>query len=173
MLEILKLLTWTGSGLKPASYEVIFGTIGATLAFMGAYNYHRITGANPWRIPSALWALLAFFSPLGLILEFVARSKLSFRTSSKQNGLYVDRHERSMMNNSSQPLPGNHNLTDGQYLVNEEHDITDYKENTHYPLFGWYPDPHKKYTYRYWDGKAWTKFISDGEVRSIDKDFPY
>ncbi|MCL5047519.1 MAG: DUF2510 domain-containing protein [Firmicutes bacterium] len=171
MLSILKLLTWTGSGLKPESYELIFGSIGASLAFIGAYNYHRITGVNPWKIPSALWALLAFVSPVGLVLGFVARSNIGFRTHSKQGGLYSGRQNHSMMNDSSQPLPAKNNLTDGQYLINGESETTEYKEKVRNPLFGWYPDPYKKYPYRYWDGKAWTKFISDGQARSEDKDF--
>ncbi len=172
MLTILKLLTWTESGLQPIADEIFFGTIGALLAFFGAYRYHRITGRNPWKIPSPIWAILAFFSPVGFILGLIARSISIRKNLGNTNDLYQyrDHMNESFMNNVSQPLP-DHNLRTDVNPVNAQPETAGYSESTHLPLFGWYPDVYGKYKYRYWDGKAWTKFVSDGQFRSIDKDF--
>ena len=36
------------------------------------------------------------------------------------------------------------------------------------PAAGWYADPRGRHEYRYWDGTAWTGFVSDGGAQSQD-----
>lgn len=41
--------------------------------------------------------------------------------------------------------------------------------NTHNTPADWYPDPSGRHEYRYWDGTAWTEYVSDRGVRSTDQ----
>ncbi len=174
MLSILKLLTWTASGLQPVSHELVLGTIGALLAFFSADRYHRMTGINPWKIPAPLWAVFAFLSPLGLVMEVIARIVSAKKISREHTDFSLNKRSgmTGWMNGSSQQMPGKHHLATNTYEREGQDQTTGYPEKTHLPLFGWYPDIYEKYKYRYWDGKSWTKFVSDGKARSIDGDFP-
>jgi len=174
MLPILKLLTWTESGFQPVSYDLALGVVGALLGFFGAYRYHQVTGINPWKIPAYLWAIFAFLSPLGLVLEVIARAVGEKRIFKQQNGVSLGKrnHVAGWVNNSSQQIPVQDHLTTDTYEPKDQNSMIDDPEKTHLPLFGWYPDIYEKYTYRYWDGKSWTKFVSDGKSRSVDNEFP-
>lgn len=36
------------------------------------------------------------------------------------------------------------------------------------PTADWYPDPHSRHEFRYWDGAAWTQNVADGGQTSVD-----
>ena len=55
--------------------ELVLGVVFAFLGYRASERYRRANGVTPWRLPSAVWAVLFFVSLLlGLVLYLIARS---------------------------------------------------------------------------------------------------
>jgi hypothetical protein len=53
--------------------DLVLGAVLAILGYLASERYKRARGVTPWRLPSALWALLLFFlTLLGAVLYMIA-----------------------------------------------------------------------------------------------------
>ncbi len=163
-------------GNQPTSHIVIDIVLSLLLGVAGFRLSQRtrlIRGVTPWRIPSAVWAIICFFfSAFGIVLEMIAvYFTRSIEASAAKNPAAYSPTGATPI---SVPLAASAPATEdagamwvptvpASGMEGPTSDITGQPA-----LFGWYPDVVKRHEERYWDGRDWTSFVRDAGESSED-----
>ncbi|MCU1495873.1 MAG: hypothetical protein JWO62_3637 [Acidimicrobiaceae bacterium] len=155
--------------------SVLFAFVFATLGYRMSHRHRLARGVTPWRLPSAVWALICFFlQPFGIIVELLAQATTkpavgagaapampgSFPAYPQRAGTSVPQPavvEEPAANSIAPPLPVH---------TGPPPPIGDHTGKT--PLFGWYTDTTGRHEQRYWDGRGWSDNVRDQGVAGID-----
>jgi hypothetical protein len=149
---------------------VVSGIFALLLAVFGYRLSQRIRatrGVTPWRIPSAVWALICFFfAPFGFALELIA----IVSTRNEANKLVAS---NSAPTSFAPPIEAPKTTEEALSVYVPKIPASGYggpkSDVMGKPaLFGWYPDVTSRHELRYWDGRDWTKFVSDADVYTED-----
>lgn len=175
----------TTIGSQSASTLVLSGLLAVVISIFGYRLSQRVRatrGVTPWRIPSAVWALICFFfAPFGFALELIAI--VSTRpVPGKIQPAHGPAEEKAPSMYSTQGIaPSTTDQHSGEVTTTEQA-LSAYVPKSppsgyggppsdHFgkpALFGWYHDVTKRHELRYWDGRDWTKFVSDDGVTDED-----
>ncbi len=154
--------------------SVIFACIFAALGYRMSRRHRLVRGVTPWRLPSAVWALICFvLQPFGLIVEILAQATTRpaipqvpppapFRS-------YPGRAAAGVVIGpaSPAPAPGTQlGMPSPQVPAGPPPPASDATGKA--ALFGWYPDATGRHEQRYWDGRGWTGHVRDGEQQATD-----
>lgn len=162
---------WYGTSAKDLAISAAFAVVFAFLGYRISQRYRLIRGVTPWRIPSPLWAVICgLFQAFGIILELVAEitTRPQPRPQPTPNATATTRPPFTYASGAptrtdtlpsigvspaSQRQPGLAPATDGEGRP---------------ALFGWYPDPTKRHSLRYWDGRLWSEHVCDDGSLAVD-----
>jgi hypothetical protein len=153
--------------------DVILAVILAIVGYRLSQRTRVVRGVTPWRIPSAAWAIICLlFSALGILLELIA----VYLTRSVQNQptqvppAYTPTSPPPM-HIPTVPMPGTTEEVLSVYVPKVPASGFGGPESDALgkpALFGWYKDVSGHHEMRYWDGRDWTKLVSDSGVTGED-----
>jgi hypothetical protein len=177
------LLAATGTSLSGGDLLLTFvlWSLFALLGYRISLRHQVLRGVTPWRFPSVVWAVICFaFGPIGLVVELFAEfttkprlpsslSRIAFRDASARVGAGLSRSggQQGTTGQTSRAA-----ATDPPIVIPEEPIVVgpsppdDGSGKT--AAFGWYGDPTDRHELRYFDGRRWSDFVSDADVRSVD-----
>ena len=150
--------------------EVVIFVFALVLGVFGYQLSQRIRaarGVTPWRIPSAIWALICFlFPPFGFALELIA----IVSTRSAPDKLVIPNNAPTAFTPSvGAPSTTEEALSAYVPKIPPSGYSGPRSDVSGKPaLFGWYPDVTRRHELRYWDGRDWTRFVTDADVFSED-----
>jgi hypothetical protein len=158
-------------------YSLLFAVVFAVLGYRISYRYRLVRGVTPWRLPSAVWALICFFVPFGIVLELVAQftTKSAGQPGPGQSAApsfpaYPQSHESSGQSQTypiaSAPTAIVPSAPEAILPIGPPPPIGDGSGKT--PLFGWYLDVTGRNEQRYWDGREWTELVRNHGVDGSD-----
>ena len=169
----------TTIGSQSHTTLVVSGVLAVVISIFGYRLSQRIRatrGVTPWRIPSLVWALICFFfAPFGFALELIA-----IVSTKPEPGNIQPAHgaTNSTANRASHAV---YETTNPKPASTEEALIAyapkippsgyggpQSDQLGKSALFGWYHDVSGHHQLRYWDGRDWTRYVSDNDVQSED-----
>lgn len=150
---------------------VISGLFALVLAIFGYRLSQRIRatrGVTPWRIPSAVWALICFFfAPFGFALELIAivstRGETNKQLAATNSAPTTFAPPVATPKTTEEALSVYVPKIPASGYGGPQSDVVGKPA-----LFGWYQDVTGRHEKRYWDGRDWTKFVSDADVINED-----
>ena len=169
----------TTIGSQSNTTLVVSGVLAVVISIFGYRLSQRIRatrGVTPWRIPSFVWALICFFfAPFGFALELIAivstkpepggvqtaHSASSGSTTGTGQAIYEPKSPAP--SSTEEALAAYTPKTPPSGYGGPQSDLLGKPA-----LFGWYRDVSGHHQLRYWDGRDWTRYVSDDDVQSED-----
>ena len=139
---------------------LVFGA----LAFGVSERFRRRHGVTPWRWPSLLWAFIGFLSLLVFAILVVIAS---LQTTKK---LEAGAYGPGPRANGYPTGPGHPGWVPPPGVERESGAGPPGLDPGAGPVPppSWHPDPGGRHQFRYWDGSAWTEYVSDHGHQSSD-----
>ena len=169
----------TTIGSQSNTTLVVSGVLAVVISIFGYRLSQRIRatrGVTPWRIPSFVWALICFFfAPFGFALELIAivstkpesgNVQAAHGTSSGSagtTGQTIYEPKSPSLPSTEEALAAYTPKIPPSGYGGPQSDLLGKPA-----LFGWYRDVSGRHQLRYWDGRDWTKFVSDNETQTED-----
>lgn len=154
--------------------SLLFACVFALLGYRMSHRHRLVRGVTPWRLPSAVWAVICFvFQPIGLVVELLAQATTK--------PVAATRAPSSHMAHGFPAYPQRAGFAEAVPAVAIRPEAEPAPVATpsgppppagdasgKSPLFGWYGDVTGRHEQRYWDGRRWSEFVRDGDVRGTD-----
>jgi hypothetical protein len=149
--------------------SLVFAFLFAALGYRMSRRHRLVRGVTPWRLPSAVWALICFvLQPFGLIVEIFAQATTrpaippparvpTYPGPVARGAAFGTGGPASVLDVSpaAPPVPAG--------------PPPPASDSSGRPaLFGWYPDTTGRHELRYWDGRGWTAHVRDGDRQATD-----
>jgi hypothetical protein len=157
------------SGDIAASF--VFAVVFAVLGYRMSWRHRVVRGVTPWRVPSAVWAVICFFlQPFGIIVELLAQftTKPSLPTgpAPRMTNAFPGYPTQSVAPGGEPSYPTVSAPVMPIVPAGPPPPAGD--GSGHTPLFGWYPDVTGRHEQRYWDGRGWSALVRDHGVEGSD-----
>lgn len=150
--------------------SLVFALVFSLLGYRMSVRHRVARGVTPWRLPSAVWALICLVLQfVGIALEILA--ELTTRPAMPATPPSTDQIT-AYPYAYAPPAPA---APDVQTL-GAEVAVEDEEEAVGPPLgadgrpasFGWYEDPVGRHEMRYFDGRGWTELVGDAGQAGTD-----
>jgi Protein of unknown function (DUF2510) len=147
-------------------FVLVISCVFALVAYMESENFKRKNGVTPWHWPSWLWAVAGFLSlVLAAVLLLIARR----RTKPVAVSAFPSRAPGTVGSVSSPTLAGSDWYSTAPSRPNPiAHSGITPAAVEAAPSPAWHPDPTGRFASRFWDGRAWTQFVNDGNSTASD-----
>lgn len=158
--------------------SMVFACVFAFLGYRMSLRHRLVRGVTPWRVPSAVWAVICFFfQPFGIVVELLAQAttKPVVPSTGKPTSASTSTSTSAF---PAYPQPAGtvvaHTVAPMAAPVKEAAPaysgppMPPSDGTGKSPLFGWYADTTKRHEMRYWDGRGWSEHVSDSGVKSVD-----
>lgn len=151
-----------------------FACLFAWWGYRMSFRHRLVRGVTPWRVPSAVWALICFIlQPFGIVVELFAqattKSTAAPRATAAMPGSFPAYPQRAgVPQGPSMPLADEPASapTAVELPTGPPPPTPDGSGKT--PLFGWYQDTTGRHEQRYWDGRRWSEHIRDNGTLGVD-----
>lgn len=168
-----------GSGPGALAESLVLAVVFAWLGYRMSVRHQAVRGVTPWRLPSAIWALICLiFQFIGIALEVLAelttRPPLPSPRSPSGVSAASEVPDYSLpyaRPGSIPPAPVDRaGVGASAPAVGEAARVAQPESDApgRPPLFGWYPDPSGRHQLRYFDGRHWADLVVDGKEHSTD-----
>lgn len=175
-----------GSGPGALAESLVLAVVFAWLGYRMSVRHRAVRGVTPWRLPSAIWALICLVLQfIGIAIEILAelttRPPLPSPRTPGAAGAGIS--AASDVPDYSLPYPrpaapagpatpADAGATEAVPAARDAVRIgpppPPSDQEGRPPLFGWYPDPSGRHELRYFDGRHWADLVVDGGEHSND-----
>ena len=167
---------WYGTSVNDLLISAAFAVVFAFLGYRISQRYRMIRGVTPWKIPSAVWAIICgLFQAFGIILELVA--EITTRPQPRPQPT-----PNATTPNATAPTrppftywraaPGSADTIPPITIAPAPEKPLGFAPplggDGRPALFGWYPDPTRRHALRYWDGRVWGDHVADNGSLAVD-----
>lgn len=160
-----------GTSAKDLAISAAFAVVFAFLGYRISQRYRLIRGVTPWKIPSPLWAVICgVFQAFGIILELVAEvtTRPQPRPQPTPNASATTRPPFTYAGGPASPTETPGPITIAPAIERQPGLAPPTDKAGRPALFGWYPDPTKRHSLRYWDGRFWSEHVADNGALAVD-----
>ncbi|MHB1599294.1 MAG: DUF2510 domain-containing protein [Acidimicrobiales bacterium] len=170
--QVLGAALFAGYSRGEVVVSLVFACVFAGLGYRMSYRHRLTRGVTPWRLPSAIWALICFFlQPFGIIVEILAQATTKSAYPSPSPSPTVQAHAGTRPYGVFPVAPpagvAGPQLTETPPAPKGPAPPASDVEGKP-AMFGWYPDVMRRHTERYWDGRGWTDLVRDDGVSGSD-----
>jgi hypothetical protein len=162
---------WYGTSVNDLLISAAFAVVFAFLGYRISQRYRLIRGVTPWKIPSAVWAIICgLFQAFGIILELVAEvtTRPQPRPQPTPNAATSTRPPFTYSGAQTTPVDTLPPITIAKGPDRNLGLAPPVDGEGRPALFGWYADPTKRHALRYWDGRVWSEHVADNGELAVD-----